>query len=51
MIGKKMITLTLPEEMVKYLVAIVAKRPIEEGLQVFAELQKQCVPTQAEPNE
>lgn len=46
-----MITLTLPDEMVKYLVALVADRPIKEGLRVFAELQRQCVPTQSEPNE
>ena len=33
----------------EYIIAIVAERPIKEGVQVFAELQKQCAPPPPAP--
>lgn len=40
------VTLTLPLEMVQYLLALVAERPLKEGMRVFAELQKQLPPAE-----
>jgi len=35
------IALNLPKEMVQYLLALIAERPLKEGMKVFAEIQKQ----------